>query len=1077
MQWDMKGRLIWSLTPYSPAITISLMTKKKVFLLIFLFLAFLTGIRLCWIVLTAPAIQSTAQQGIIDLRHWEVEQHQSVSLNGEWEFYPHRFLYTNNRADEAPFKPYKGVPIQVPGNWSAQISNEIDSTFGYGSYRLRLLMPTSKQQFYSIRVPSVSSSSAVYVNGRLVGHAGQPATRSNDYIARNVPYTVTFTTDQRELEIVIQAANYDDRLTGGLFGSVKLGSEQAIRKVEWLSIGSQLAVCLILLLHALYTVLMFAIGIRHKALLSFGLLNLFAIMVVLIDDDRLLLHGLSLSFEWMHKLYYLSFLGVALSLLHYVHHLLPASFLYLRRKWLRGYMMVCAAFVLCIILQPFPMSIVVDYIHTIIVLFPYLFVPVMSFRALCRGDADALFLLLGTTAVTANVIWGVVKNTVWMEMGYYPIDVIAGFIAFSLFWFKRYLRSAQQSSRLAEQLQEADKRKDDFLVNTSHELRNPLHGILTIAQTVLEQKQEQDVEANRDKLKLLLSVGRRMSFMLNDLLDITRLKESQVKLQMSTINIRSVAAGVVDMMRVMAEGKRLTFVIQIPDTFPSVTADENRIIQVLFNLLHNAVKFTDQGTITVQADIKGKLALISIADTGVGIDPSLLHTIFLPYDQGNSGEGNSAGGLGLGLSISKQLVELHKGELTVRSVVGQGTTFTFTLPLANQGVEFGGASTASVTSIPVSGPDTFKEHPIAISSAASAVKMPDYAEAAATASTASLAHHKPRTLLQSDRPRILAIDDDPVNLNILGSVLLSSQYEMWATTSVQEVLTQLETREWDLVIIDVMMPSMSGYELTATIRKRYSLTELPILLLTARSRAEDIESGFLSGANDYVTKPVDAAELRSRVYSLTSIRQSVNEQLRMEAAWLQSQIQPHFLFNTLNAIAALSEFDLERMRLMLQAFSDYLRASFDFRNSEQLISIKHELELVRSYLWIEQERYDDRLHVEWEIEDGLEFQVLPLSIQPLVENAVRHGIAKRSAGGTIWIRIKSYGLEAEISVADNGVGIASDKMSYLFDKHPNRKGGIGLINTHHRLKQLNGTGLTVKSKLGQGTTISFRMKK
>lgn len=1047
------------------------MTKKKVFLLIGIFLAFLTGIRLCWIFLTAPAVHPMAQQGLIDLRYWEVGQNQSVSLNGEWEFYPHRFLYTNNRADDVPFTPNKGVPIQVPGNWSAQISNATDSTFGYGSYRLRLLMPTSKQQLYSIRVPSVSSSSAVYVNGRLMGHAGQPATRANDYIARNVPYTVTFTTDQRELEIVIQAANYDDRMTGGLFGSVKLGSEQAIRNVEWLSIGSQLAVCLILLLHALYPVLMFAIGIRHKALLSFALLNLFAIMAILIDDDRLLLHGLSLSFEWMHKLYYLSFLGVALSLLHYVHHLLPASFLYLRRKWLRGYMMVCAAFVLCTILQPFPMNIVVDYIHTIIVLFPYLFVPVMSFRALCRGDTDAIYLLLGTTAVTANIIWGVVKNTVWMEMGYYPVDVIAGFIAFSLFWFKRYLRSAQQSSRLAEQLQEADKRKDDFLVNTSHELRNPLHGILTIAQTVLENENLKDIEANRAKLKLLISVGKRMSLMLNDLLDITRLKESQVKLHVSTFSIRSVAVGAVDMMRIMAEGKPIKLVLQIPDTFPFVTADENRIIQVLFNLLHNAVKFTDQGTITVQAGIKGEMAFISITDTGVGIDENLLHTIFLPYEQGNADESSSAGGLGLGLSISKQLIELHKGELTVSSVVGQGTTFTFTLPIANQGVEEDGTTTLSVDGAI----DTLKEHQAAAKSVGSVTRiLVNNPEAAATD---CLTDCIPISLFPPGRPRVLAIDDDPVNLNILSSVLSPSQYDMFTTTSVQEALTQLETNEWDLVIIDVMMPSMSGYELTASIRKRYSLTELPILLLTARSRTEDIESGFLSGANDYVTKPVDAAELRSRVYSLTGIRKSVNEQLRMEAAWLQSQIQPHFLFNTLNAIVALSEFDLERMRMMLQAFSDYLRASFDFRNAEQLISIQHELELVRSYLWIEQERYDDRLHVEWDIEDGIEFQVLPLSIQPLVENAVRHGIAKRSKGGTIWIRIRTHGLEAEVSVEDDGVGIASDKMKYLLEKHPSHKGGIGLINTHQRLKQLNGKGLTVKSESGQGTTISFRIKK
>src|SRR5690625_4138570 len=107
-------------------------------------------------------------------------------------------------------------------------------------------------------------------------------------------------------------------------------------------------------------------------------------------------------------------------------------------------------------------------------------------------------------------------------------------------------------------------------------------------------------------------------------------------------------------------------------------------------------------------------------------------------------------------------------------------------------------------------------------------------------------------------------------------------------------------QEWDLVISDVMMPRMSGYELTRIIRKRFTISELPILLLTARNRPEDIENGFLAGANDYVTKPVDAVELKSRVNALTEVRKSSRERLRMESAWLQAQIQPHFLFNTLN---------------------------------------------------------------------------------------------------------------------------------------------------------------------------------
>src|SRR5699024_8343022 len=151
-------------------------------------------------------------------------------------------------------------------------------------------------------------------------------------------------------------------------------------------------------------------------------------------------------------------------------------------------------------------------------------------------------------------------------------------------------------------------------------------------------------------------------------------------------------------------------------------------------------------------------------------------------------------------------------------------------------------------------------------------------------------------------------------------------------TSVEEALKQLEKKEWDLIISDVMMPAMSGYELTRSIRENYAISELPILLLTARSNPEDIYTGFLAGASDYVTKPVDALELNVRVHTLTNLHASINERLWMEAAWLQAQIRPHFLLNTLNAIISLSEIDRARMVRLLEEFAHYLQSSFYLKN-------------------------------------------------------------------------------------------------------------------------------------------------
>lgn len=327
-------------------------------------------------------------------------------------------------------------------------------------------------------------------------------------------------------------------------------------------------------------------------------------------------------------------------------------------------------------------------------------------------------------------------------------------------------------------------------------------------------------------------------------------------------------------------------------------------------------------------------------------------------------------------------------------------------------------------------------------------------------------HHK-------HKRQILIVDDDNVNLKVLADMLPAAQYVVDTAWSGPEAIAMLDEKQWDLIIADVMMPMMSGYEMTTLVRKRYSLSELPILLLTARSNPEDIHSGFMAGANDYVTKPVDALELRSRVQALTDLKQSVHDRLRMEAAYLQAQIKPHFLFNALNSITALSTIDLDKMNGMIDAFSLYLRYSFDLLNAEKFVSIEHELELVRSYLYIEQVRFPDRLEVVWDVEFSTEVLLPPLTIQPLVENAVRHGLMKRAQGGVIRIVIREDAQVLHINIMDNGVGMDKELAAQLLDGDGDAQKGIGLSNTDRRLKQLYGKGLRIDSELHQGTTVSF----
>ncbi|WP_240041294.1 ATP-binding protein [Paenibacillus ginsengarvi] len=536
--------------------------------------------------------------------------------------------------------------------------------------------------------------------------------------------------------------------------------------------------------------------------------------------------------------------------------------------------------------------------------------------------------------------------------------------------------------------------------------------------------------------------------------------------------MQSVAPAVFSMLAHLTEGKPVQMRMAIPAAFPPVYADEKRVVQILLNLLHNAIKYTDSGTITVSSDLTGDMAAVHVADTGMGMDQATLARIFDAYEQGAE---NGGGGIGLGLSIAKQLVELQGGELTVRSSRGEGTVFTFTLPLYQHGEKdhvasepvMASESVAALESAVVKGTDISPRDPDAAGIHGITGMQNPAAWSAKSNAVEKTANHA--------LSNVLIVDDDPVNLKVLAAILPKDLYRVKPALSGEEALKLLDGGFWDLVIIDVMMPLMSGYELTRAIRGKYSRSELPILLLTARSQLEDVYTGFEAGANDYITKPADAMELNYRVWSLTSMKQSVHKSLRMEAAYLQAQIQPHFLLNTLNSLMALSDIDSERMRKLGEAFASFLRISFDFLNTQSMVSLEHELALVRAYLYIERERFGNRLSVHWELEENMlrDLELPPLTVQPLVENAVRHGLLSRPSGGTVSIRFVRMSDGVGVMVADNGKGMDEHKVRDLLASDLEGSSGIGIRNTDRRLRQAYGMGLTIRSKPGEGTSVSF----
>lgn len=1032
------------------------MKKSYIILLLVFILVVLTGLRILWMETFHDPKQASIHNGQFDLRNWNAEDGSILLLDGEWEFYPSQWLIDSSRqqllGDNAPRH------IQVPGGWSEVLHTDKPSPYGYGSYRLLLYVDPAKHLNYSIRVPSVRTASELYVNGRLLTKSGQVATTKDEYISKDLPYSTTFTADDNGvIELVIQAANYVDSRSGGIVRSIKFGSEEAIAKEMKASIFMQFLAAIIFIMHAVYALILYLIGNKEKKLLYFSLLALCVTITSVFSTDEKLFHQLFyIGINWDFRLTNIAFVIAAYALLQCTNHReLP----YWRRMYPVYRIMNLGTAGITLFLNPtqvimlFPIYYVLGGTAAVITL-------ITMFKKVIKDLKSNLLLLFSFLALMNYALWSLILLDSGLSLVYYPFDMIIAIACLASVWFKDYFIMHANTKELATTLQRMNDHKDQFLANTSHEFKNPLHSILNMSQSVLKRERHLLQERSIKELETVLSVGRRMTLILDDLIDVMSLREGNPRIHKRVIFIQPIVTGVLDMLQLNADVKSVKIANQIPEDFPPVNADENRVVQIVFNLLHNALKYTNDGVISIQAFVKDGRAYIVIADTGIGMDENMLKRLFRPYEQASTSETMIDGGFGLGLSISKQLVELHGGTLVVSSVLGEGSKFTFSLRLAGLDAEEENDVTNSFEPLPLQS--------MPIQEIASSVYMEKVKIPPATNQTTLIEMNR-------ERPILLVVDDDPVNLQVLEAILPPDEYDLTMVTSGKEALAVLDTKEWDLVISDIMMPQMSGYELTRMIRERFTLTELPVLLLTARSQPKDIQSGFIAGANDYVTKPVEAIEIKSRIEALATIKQSVRDQLRLEAAWLQAQIQPHFIFNALNAVTALSDINLDKMRNLLDEFSNFLRNKFKFQNMDRLVPIEEELSLVRSYLYIEKVRFEERLQVIWETDGCGDIKVPFLTIQPLVENAIRHGIMKRNRGGTILIRISVYETHAEITVEDDGDGIDGVQLQRILERKADSRSGVGLINTDQRLKRHFGTGLNITSTLGTGTKVTFHV--
>lgn len=1005
-------------------------TIRHSLFIIFIFIV-LTTLRILWLAYFLPSSeQPIAQEGVFDLRDHQLSDKEVLYLDGEWLYYPGLLIdplnIDNNRSPQSFEQTTRTIPMR-DSEATAQ---------RYGTYRLKILLNDNapKDNRYAVELPAVPTASALYINGKLVEQSGTIATDSHSHQGQAAPYILYFTNEQPEIDLVLHVSNFDTSAGPIIDKRILFGSASAIENHQIINDLSLAIISITLILFALFSSLVFLFIYPKPIVLLFTIGFLLPLADELISYDRSMLDWLHLNYVWSFKLSTIIYLGASFFFVQFMRVLLVKYHHAKCFQWLFAFYALSAFFT---IVLPVNWLNIINSLYFILYVISFLSVVVLALREYLENQKQSTAFIALTALGTLNgIIWAYIKSTYSFDIPMYPFDYLFVILGFSGYWFKRFFENKEQIHQLIAKLQKDDALKDEFLSSSSQKLWDPMNKMITLGQSIYDNPNNKLMADDKQNLKHLIDIGKSMSFSLNDILDFTRLKEGNLHLHKQNVSIQGTVYGVFDLLRFITIGKQIQMSSTIPRSFPNVVADENRLIQILFNLLHNAIKYTSAGSIKISARIENNMAVIHIRDTGLGMDDDTQSRLFSPYEQGN--ENND--GIGLGLLISKKLIELHGGTLQIHSIPNKGSDVFFTIPLAEENVNEEQAY--------------IEEEDMHL-----------------------LVEEKNSSSIMEKQFNILMVDDDPVNLTIMRSLFATSEYAVTTVTSSEKALELLQQADWDLVIIDAMLPYISGYALTEIIREHYSLLELPVLILTARNCSEDVYTGFAHGANDYVTKPINSLELKVRSRALIDLKYSINQRLHLETAWLQAQIQPHFLFNTLNSIASLSTIDTDRMIDLMHHFGEYLHASFDVRNLQRVVSLQDELELVQSYLYISQQRFGDLLNIEWDIDDNINIEIPPISLQTLVENAIVHGVLKQEEGGTVCIRIKDFPDHVAVSVVDDGVGIDPSLLDELQSGSYSPNSGVGLRNTDLRLKRIYGQRLQINSTLHEGTTITFHIPK
>ncbi|MFP4362951.1 MAG: ATP-binding protein [Spirochaetia bacterium] len=467
-----------------------------------------------------------------------------------------------------------------------------------------------------------------------------------------------------------------------------------------------------------------------------------------------------------------------------------------------------------------------------------LYIILISIHYSLLGNRSALLFLVSHAAVVAGIvlyslsaIGAFPRNIITLNFNLFgPLTEVILLSLTLVFRYNELTRKQELvQQRAIENLKEAEKLKDDFLANTSHELKTPIHGIVGIADSLAQGAAGDLPPGAKDNLSIIINSGRHLTKIVDQILDFSKLKNAEVIIYKQSVDIILAGKSSARLLQPLADEKGITLYSSFPPGLPQAFADEHRVQQIFHNILENAIKYTEKGVISITASPKDEFIEVVITDTGIGIAEKDIDRVFESFQQAEDSLIRQHGGVGLGLSITKKLVELQEGRIWVESVQSEGTSVHFTLPKMKSEYEID--------------------------------ELPKIEE-----EEGELLEIFPEPEQVRRQITIYICDRDETNMKIMDNYLSLEEYFVQPFYSAEQLLHTLDEKiQPDLILLGFELPDTGGPQCCIEIRKNYSLADLPIIIILSNNALEFRLEAYHSGSNDCMAKPIQKEEFFARI--------------------------------------------------------------------------------------------------------------------------------------------------------------------------------------------------------------------